>query len=77
MFSIFRKSYKHGFKEEDLYSPLEEHKSALLGNKLEDIWKEEHRKHKKAALHIALLRLFGFDLAVVGILKLISEMVLV
>lgn len=77
MLPIFRYSYKYGFKEENLYDPLDEDKSGKLGEKLERIWKQEHRKHKKAALHIAMFRMFGLEFMFYGVIKLLDELMLV
>lgn len=78
MFPIFKKSYKkQGFTEDDLFEPLDEHKSSILGKKLERIWKKEQTKHKKAALHIALFKMFGLQFALLGVIKLFDEIMLV
>ncbi|KAJ8941680.1 hypothetical protein NQ314_010326 [Rhamnusium bicolor] len=77
MFPIFKKTYKEKLTEDDLFRPLEEHKSSNLGSKLERIWKEEYRKHKKSALHRALFRLFGLPFMIFGIIKLIDELMLI
>lgn len=78
MLPIFKRSYKkRGFTEEDLYEPLDEHRSSLLGEKLERIWKNEQRKHKKAALHIALFKMFGLQFVFLGVIKLFDEIMLV
>lgn len=77
MFPIFKHSFKDGLKEDDLFRPLDEHKSSILGEKLERIWRNEHRKHKKSALHRALFKLFGPQFMWIGILKLIDEVMLV
>ncbi|KAF7279579.1 hypothetical protein GWI33_006975 [Rhynchophorus ferrugineus] len=77
MFPIFRRTYKEKLTEDDLFSPLPSHDSSILGDKLERIWKEEQKKHKKFALHIALLKLFGFRFFILGILQLINEIMLV
>ena len=60
-----------------MFRPLGEHKSGLLGEKLEKIWREEHRKHKKSALHRALFKLFGPQFVWLGIVKLVDEVLLV
>ncbi|RZC33451.1 multidrug resistance-associated protein, partial [Asbolus verrucosus] len=77
MFPIFKRSFKNGLREDDLFRPLDEHKSSILGEKLERIWKKEHRKHKKSALHRALFKLFGPYFMWIGLLKLIDEIMLV
>lgn len=76
MLPIFRRNYKKGLQENDLFEPLEEHRSSKLGDKLSQIWEQEYRTHKKSALHRALLKLFGLELAILGILKLINELLL-
>lgn len=73
MFPIFWSSWKYGLKEEDLFEPLEEHRSNVVGDKLETEWKKQHRKHKKWALHIALFRVFGLEFMTIGVLTLIKE----
>lgn len=77
MFPIFRHSYKKGLKEDDLFEPLDEHKSSILGDKLEAIWKEEHRKHKTTALHRALFKCFGLEFVLVGLIKAANEILMV
>lgn len=78
MLPIFKKSYKNkGFTEDDLFEPLDEHKSSNLGEKLERIWKKEQKHHKKAALHIALFKMFGLQFAFLGVIKLLDEIMLV
>lgn len=78
MFPIFKRSYKNeGFTEEDLFEPLDEHKSSLLGDKLEKIWRKEQKKHEKAALHIALFKMFGLQFVFLGVIKLFDEIMLV
>ncbi|KAK9696593.1 ABC transporter [Popillia japonica] len=74
---VFFKAYKKGLKEDDLYEPLEEHKSTKLGEKLESIWKQQHRKHKRSALHRALFRMFGLEFMLIGLVKLFHEMILI
>lgn len=77
MFPIFKKAYKKNLTEDDLFKPLEEHKSSKIGSELERIWKEENKKHKKTALHRALHRLFGLQFWLIGVLKLFDEVSLV
>uniref|UniRef100_A0A0U9HSG5 Putative ABCC protein n=1 Tax=Chrysomela populi TaxID=154003 RepID=A0A0U9HSG5_CHRPP len=76
MFPIFRKTFKEALTEDDLFRPLKEHKSSILGSKLERIWKEEYRIHKKTALHRALFRLFGVWYMFLGVMKLLDELLL-
>lgn len=76
MFPIFKKAFKHGLNEEDLFEPLDEHKSCLIGDKLERIWKNEFRKNEKTALHWALFKCFGFDFLVYSFLRDLVEITL-
>lgn len=76
MFPIFKKAFKEKLTEDDLFGPLDEHKSSNLGAELERIWKEEYRIHKKTALHRALFRMFGGFFMFVGIIKLLNELML-
>lgn len=71
MLPIFRRNYKKGLKEDDLYKTLDEHTSKELGDRLEDIWEQQQKKYNKWALHLSFFKLFGFEYAIVGILKLI------
>lgn len=78
MLPIFKRSYKkRGFTEDDLFEPLDEHKSGLLGEKLERIWRKEQKRHTKAALHIALFKMFGLQFVFLGVIKLFDEIMLV
>lgn len=78
MLPIFKRGYKRkGFREEDLFEPLTEHRSDLLGKKLETIWKKEQKKHKAAALHIALFKMFGLQFVFLGLVSLIDQLVVV
>lgn len=77
MLPIFRTNYKYGLKEDDLFDPLEEHRSERLGEQLERIWYQEHKKHKKTALHVALFKLFGLPFTLLGLLKAVNEIILV
>ncbi|KAK9889087.1 hypothetical protein WA026_004359 [Henosepilachna vigintioctopunctata] len=75
MFPIFKRTYQKEMTEDDVFEPLPEHMSSILGDQLEVIWKEEYvnPKHRKKALHRALLRLFGFRFILYGIIKGIEE----
>lgn len=61
MFPIFKRAMKAGLKEEDLFEPLDEHKSSIIGDDLEKTWMNEYKTHKKTALHRALLKCFGWE----------------
>lgn len=70
---MFKKAWKADLTEDDLFTPLQEHKSSNIGSKLEKLWKEEYRIHKKTALHRALVRLFGFKFLMLGFCQLVTE----
>ncbi|KAK9869789.1 hypothetical protein WA026_003521 [Henosepilachna vigintioctopunctata] len=75
MFPIFKNTYRKEMTEDDVFEPLPEHMSSILGDRAEVIWKEEYLnpKHRKRALHRALLRLFGFRFILYGVIKGIEE----
>ncbi|KAF5294187.1 hypothetical protein FQR65_LT10898 [Abscondita terminalis] len=75
MYPILCRNYKKGFTEDDLFEPLDEHRSSYLGDKLERSWREQQIQHKKYALHRALLHVFGFKLAYLGVFKLIQVLI--
>ncbi|XP_066155396.1 probable multidrug resistance-associated protein lethal(2)03659 [Euwallacea fornicatus] len=76
MLPIFKKGFKKKLTEDDLFSPLKSHNSCNLGDRLEEVWREQHRKHKKSALHRALLKIFGLHFFLIGIITLINELVI-
>ncbi|KAB0803714.1 hypothetical protein PPYR_00684 [Photinus pyralis] len=75
MIPTFIRNYKRGVQREDIYEPLKAHKSATLGDKLEIIWRNLSRKYDKHALHVALFKVFGFELIFIAIIKLIVEVI--
>jgi ATP-binding cassette subfamily C (CFTR/MRP) protein 4 len=77
MFPIFLRGFKSGLTEDDLFRPLDEHKSSILGEKLETIWKEEHRKHRHLGLYNALCKLFALNFLLLGVVRLVDEIMLV
>ncbi|XP_008195764.2 probable multidrug resistance-associated protein lethal(2)03659 isoform X1 [Tribolium castaneum] len=77
MFPIFKRAFRHGLTEDDLFQPLDEHKSSLLGERLEKIWKAEYRKHKNQGLYKALYKLFAINFLLLGLIRLVNEIVLV
>ncbi|XP_008186888.2 probable multidrug resistance-associated protein lethal(2)03659 [Acyrthosiphon pisum] len=83
-FSWIMKLIKNGLKKEldliDLYTILEEDSSALLGNKLEKLWKEElinsKKKNQKPSFLRTLIQMFGAKFICTGILLTILEICL-
>ncbi|XP_027849264.2 probable multidrug resistance-associated protein lethal(2)03659 isoform X1 [Aphis gossypii] len=80
-FSWILKLIKKGLKKEldliDLYTILEEDSSALLGNKLEKLWKEElinsKKKNRNPSLLRTLFRMYGTQLICITIILTILE----
>ncbi|KAG5883223.1 hypothetical protein JTB14_011415 [Gonioctena quinquepunctata] len=56
---ILYKGWNKELDEFDLYKPFQEHESHILGDQLEEIWKEEKLKHSEPSLNRALWRMFG------------------
>lgn len=77
MFPIFKRAFKNGLSEDDLFRPLDEHKSSILGDKLEKIWRTEYRKHKNQGLYKALCKLFALHFIFLGLIRLLNEILLV
>uniref|UniRef100_A0A182Q5F7 Uncharacterized protein n=1 Tax=Anopheles farauti TaxID=69004 RepID=A0A182Q5F7_9DIPT len=75
---IFFKGYKKELNTDDLYQPLREHKSDGLGNRLCEAWENELRqsrsKNRKPKLLRAGFRVFGWDIALLGLVLLALEM---
>ncbi|KAF5303188.1 hypothetical protein FQA39_LY10101 [Lamprigera yunnana] len=76
MFPVFQRNYKKGFREADLCDVLNEQKASMLGDKLQNLWKESYSINNKYLLHKLLFHMFGFRFVVYGILQLINELML-
>ncbi|XP_044266059.1 probable multidrug resistance-associated protein lethal(2)03659 [Tribolium madens] len=77
MFPIFKRAFKNGLTENDLFQPLDEHKASILGDKLEKLWKVEYRIQKNQGLYKALYKLFALNFLLLGLIRLINEIILV
>ncbi|KAB0803876.1 hypothetical protein PPYR_00846 [Photinus pyralis] len=75
MIPTFIQNYRKGVNRDDVYEPLKAHASATLGDKLEALWNDATRKYEKFGLHVALFKLFGFELILIAVVKLISEVI--
>ncbi|XP_065723649.2 probable multidrug resistance-associated protein lethal(2)03659 isoform X2 [Drosophila suzukii] len=74
---IFIKGRKVTLNTRDLYRALKEHKSETLGNKLSSAWEIELQTQKEnASLMRALLRVFGWYFAFLGVVIFILEGIL-
>ncbi|XP_022166672.1 probable multidrug resistance-associated protein lethal(2)03659 [Myzus persicae] len=80
MFKLIKKGLKKELDLIDLYRILEEDSSALLGNKLEKLWKEElinsKTKNRKPSFLRTLIQMFGTEFICFGILLTILEICL-
>ncbi|XP_054272057.1 probable multidrug resistance-associated protein lethal(2)03659 [Macrosteles quadrilineatus] len=78
--SVFRKGSKKELQVEDLYAPLEEHRSGKLGDKLGRSWQREldmsRHKSKKPSLVRALTRTFGPRMLLFGLIMVIGDVFL-
>uniref|UniRef100_A0A182JFG2 Uncharacterized protein n=1 Tax=Anopheles atroparvus TaxID=41427 RepID=A0A182JFG2_ANOAO len=75
---IFFKGYKKELNTGDLYQPLKEHKSDGLGHRLCEAWENEVKKARVKGREAKLLRagcrVFGWDVALLGLVLLTLEM---
>ncbi|EAL40076.2 AGAP006427-PB [Anopheles gambiae str. PEST] len=75
---IFFKGYKKELNTDDLYQPLREHKSDGLGDRLCEAWENEQKqarmKNRKPKLLRAGFRVFGWEIALLGLVLLTLEM---
>ncbi|CAG2057728.1 unnamed protein product [Timema podura] len=77
MLKIFWKGYKKDLEMDDLFVPLDEHKSDYLGNKFEKRWNEELSRASKEGRQPSLLRVimrcFGLSLMGYGLILAFLE----
>ncbi|KAF5303186.1 hypothetical protein FQA39_LY10099 [Lamprigera yunnana] len=69
----FVKGYRKDLEENDITEHLEEHASNNLGNRLEKQWEQELRK-KHPSLCKAILRTFGVELVLVGMVYAFNQL---
>ena len=75
--NIFLLGYRKDLEVTDLYSPLDEHSSHQLGDKINKLWNEEEMKKKsKPNLIMVLARCFGKKILVIGCFQAFTELVL-
>ncbi|PNF34544.1 hypothetical protein B7P43_G10750, partial [Cryptotermes secundus] len=74
---IFKLGVKKNLETEDLYETLDEHRSELLGNKLEGLWNEELQQakaqHAGPSLLRVLVKCFGGSVLWLGLAMAVSE----
>ncbi|XP_046668372.1 probable multidrug resistance-associated protein lethal(2)03659 isoform X3 [Homalodisca vitripennis] len=75
----FWKGYRRDLDPDDLFSPLEEHRSSVLGNRIEKGWMGElstvWKKGDKPSLLRVLLRTFGLNILSLGAMLALMEVV--
>ena len=69
------KGFKKDLAEDDLWGTLKAHESKLLGDKLEQAWLKEENSRRNPSLWRALIRVFGKECALYGIILAIVELV--
>ncbi|XP_063925187.1 probable multidrug resistance-associated protein lethal(2)03659 isoform X2 [Zophobas morio] len=72
---FFYKGYKKQITEEDLYGPLKDHKSKLLGDKLEKTWLTELKTQKNPSLWRTLRKVFGPEFLFYGLTLIVQELI--
>lgn len=74
----FIQGYKRDLEITDLHETLTEHKSARLGDKIEKAWREEEdralKANRKPSLRRVLIRQFGPEFMVYGIVLAFTEL---
>uniref|UniRef100_A0A1Y1KQ04 Multidrug resistance-associated protein lethal(2)03659 n=1 Tax=Photinus pyralis TaxID=7054 RepID=A0A1Y1KQ04_PHOPY len=76
---IFFKGWRKELTEADVYEPLSGHRARLLGEQLEQLWREEVEKCKKPkatpTLRNPLIRAFWFEGFVNGLILMVLEVI--
>lgn len=72
---LFVKGFKKDLSEEDLYGTLNKHKSKGLGDKLEKTWINEVNLHRNPSLWRALMKEYGVEIVLYGLVLLIQELI--
>ncbi|CAG9768692.1 unnamed protein product [Ceutorhynchus assimilis] len=74
LFPLFKKGYKQNLSEEDLCSALKEHESGYLGDRLTEEWEKQLKKNpKNPSLTVALWKVFGHQLIILGLVFMFIE----
>jgi ATP-binding cassette subfamily C (CFTR/MRP) protein 4 len=73
---IFFKSLRKKLSEDDFHGPLKQHKSAMLGDKLEAAWEAEKATHKDPSFWRVLIKTFYLEFIVYGFIHFLSELAL-
>ncbi|GLV41617.1 uncharacterized protein CBL_06846 [Carabus blaptoides fortunei] len=74
---VFGKGFKTELTENDLYEPLNDHRSAVLGDRLEAAWEHEKQRAQKLgkepSLHKVIFKVFGCRFMLFGLLHAFLE----
>ncbi|KAK5640037.1 hypothetical protein RI129_010848 [Pyrocoelia pectoralis] len=77
---IFFKGWRKELNKDDVYEILFDHRSCSLGQKLENLWKEEvdkcHKTKTKPSLRNPLIRLFWFESLMTGFVLMVLEVII-
>lgn len=77
---VFFKGRKRELESSDMFSALNSHKSSTLGQSLSDAWERQLTNHKDTRKEPSLLRalwtVFGWRIAILGILRFSIELFL-
>ncbi|XP_026805630.1 probable multidrug resistance-associated protein lethal(2)03659 isoform X2 [Rhopalosiphum maidis] len=80
IFNLFKAGQKRDLETNDLYAPLDDVKSSLLGFKFEKIWKNEitnaKRTNREPSLSIVIIRMFGGHILFYGLIQMFTETIL-
>ncbi|XP_039745048.1 probable multidrug resistance-associated protein lethal(2)03659 isoform X2 [Pararge aegeria] len=75
----FMLGYSRDIKEDDLYAPLPEHRSDMLGDAMQTAWEQEventgfQGEERKPSLMKVLCKVFGFELVLYGLILAAME----
>jgi hypothetical protein len=64
----FGEKLKGKFSVEDVVVPIKDHESTQLGDKLESLWEKEVKSSKNPSLQRVLVKMFGLEFALYGLL---------
>lgn len=77
LYPLFRKGYKRNLDSNDLFQPLNVHRSHLLGDRLSEAWQRQIEQHKatgrKPSLLMATLSVFGVKIVALGLILFFVE----
>ncbi|XP_049854061.1 ATP-binding cassette subfamily C member 4-like [Schistocerca gregaria] len=76
---FFKIGLKREIEEDDLYEPLQEHKSDYLGDKFERLWRKEvkkaHTRNSMPKLLNVIVKCFGLKILFYGVIQMSAELI--